>query len=163
MLLIRKAGLEDVENIIVLWKEFMKEECNEVAGNNSSFRPHLTLKKYAELNFKKFIQKSLKSNNSLIHIAEVDGKSAGYSFSYVKSNIPVFKLDKIGYISDLFIKPEYRRMGISSQFKNKAAEWFRKKGIKYMSIMVNVENSNAYKIYKKWGFMDYHLEMRMKI
>ncbi|RLI96109.1 MAG: hypothetical protein DRO99_05025 [Candidatus Aenigmatarchaeota archaeon] len=29
--------------------------------------------------------------------------------------------------------------------------------------MVNAENRHAYKIYKKWGFLDYHLEMRMKI
>ena len=74
-----------------------------------------------------------------------------------------YKIKKIGYISDLFIIRNYRAKGISSRFKDEAIKWFKKKNIKHISIAVHRENKLAYSIYRKWGFLDYHIELRKKI
>ena len=163
MATIRKAKLGDVPNLLYLWKEFMEYHDEMLIKQNPRLKPHLIKRKNAEIIFKKFIKKNIRSKNSLVSIAEVNGKPAGYSLIYIKTNIPVFELGKIGHISDLFVKKQYRGMKISSKFKNEGIIWFKKKRIKYISLQVYTDNKFAHSIYKKWGFFDYHIEMRRRI
>jgi len=80
-----------------------------------------------------------------------NGKLKGYMMIFIKKNIPLFKLIRFGYISDLYLKKEARGMGLSSQLKDIAIKWFRKKGIRYISIAVYPGNNVAHSIYKRWG------------
>ena len=47
--------------------------------------------------------------------------------------------------------------------KDATYKWFRKKGVKTLSIKVYDANKFAHDIYKKWGFKNYHIELRKKI
>ena len=163
MITIRTAKLKEAGLITDMWKEFMKYHDEILAKKNPKLKPYLIKKKNAPQNFKAFIQKNIRSRNAVVHIAEIDGKAAGYHLSYIKPIIPVFKLDKIGYMADLFVKKEFRGLGISSRFKEEAFKWFKKKGMKHASIAVYFDNTGPHSIYKKWGFMDYHVEMRKKL
>jgi len=162
-MIIRKANLKDVTKIVDLWKKFIKYPDEIIIKNNKKVRPYFVKKKNAVTLFRKYIQKNILSKDAIIHIAEVDGKPVGYSLSFIKNTIPIFKMKKIGYISDLFVKKEFRGMGISTKLKDEAIKWFKKKGMKHASIMVYTDNKFAHSIYKKWGFFDFHLEMRKKI
>ena len=162
-MIIKKATIKDVPSIIKLWKEFRKNHNKIVIKKNPKFKPYLIKRSNAAENFKKFVQKNIRSKNSVVYIAEVNGKLVGYSLIYIKDNIPIFKLEKIGYISDLFVKKEFRNQGISSKFKEEAITWFKKKGIKHISLAVYKNNKFAHSIYKKWGFFDYYIEMRRKV
>ena len=130
---------------------------------SEELKPLLIRKKDAARIFRKFVQKNIRSKIGIVHIAEINGKPVGYSLAFIKDNVRVYKTEKVGYISDLFIKKESRAKGISSKFKDEAIKWFRKKGINHISIAVHKENRLAYSIYRKWGFLDYHIEMRRKI
>jgi len=163
MITIRKATLKDASLIAELFDEFMKYHDEIVIPSDSRLIPHVAKKKNAKSLFKKFAIKNIKSNKSRLNIAEVDGKPAGYSLIYIKDNIPIFTLEKLGYFADLFVKKEFRGMGISSKFKDEAIKWFKKKGMKYASIAVYPQNEHAHSIYKNWGFFDFHVEMRKKI
>ena len=96
-------------------------------------------------------------------IAEIKNKPVGYSINYIKNNVRVYKLAKLGHMSDLYIKKGYRGKGIAKQFRDLAWSWFKKKGMKYIAIGAHAENKVAQKIYHKWGFFDYHIEMRRKL
>ena len=163
MVIIRNACLKDVENIIDLWKEFMKNHQITILKVNPKLKPHLIKKKTGSRIFSRHIKRYIKSKNGNVNVAEVKGKLVGYSLFYIKENIPVYKLKKVGYFSDLYIIKEFRGQKISSKFKNIALKWFKRKGIKYASIEVNTDNKLAYSIYKKWGFVDFHTELRKKI
>lgn len=163
MVTVRKARLKDVDTITQLWEEFMKQHDSIVLKENPKLKPYLLKKSKAAEAFKRFATNCVWSKNAVIYIAEVSGRPAGYSLSFIKKNIPVFSLEKIGYMSDIFVRPEYMGKGISSMLKKETIKWFKKKGLKHVSIMVNAENKHAYNIYRKWGFLNYHLEMRMKI
>jgi len=163
MLIIRKAKLKDVSVIVKLWKDFMKYHDDIIIKENPEIKPHLIKKKNAVNVFKKFIQKNIRSKNAVVFIAEVNGKHAGYSLNFIKDNNPIFKLEKIGHVSDLFVKKEFRGMKISSKFKNEAKKWFKKKGIKHMEIVVYKDNKYAHSIYERWGFFDHKIEMRKNI
>ena len=117
MISIRKASLKDVVTIVKLWKEFMKYHDEICIRENPKLKPYLIKKNNAANNFKKFVQKNIRSKNSLVSIAEVDGKPAGYSLIYIKNNIPVFELRKLGYISDLFVNKKFTGMELALNLK----------------------------------------------
>ena len=159
-MIIRKAKLVDVAEIVKMWKEFINYHDHLLTGDNKHF---FTRKKNAPDIFKKFIQKNIRSKNAMVYIAEINGKIAGYSLAIIRKNIPIHKIKKAGEIVDLFVKKEFRGLGISSKFKDEIIKWFKKKGIEEISLKVYPNNKPAYPIYKKWGFIDYQIEMRKKI
>ena len=159
---IREASIKDISLIVDLWKEFMTYH-DDIVRENPKLKEQLLMRKEAAENFWGFIEKNIKSDNSVVHIAEVDGEPAGYSLIYIKENIPVYKLESTGYLSDLFVRKKFRSLGISSALKDNAIKWFKNKGIKYLSIQVYSYNDKARSIYKKWGFYDFHVEMRREI
>ena len=161
--IIRKAKVEDIPDILILWKEFMHEHDNIILNKNPKLKPYLIRKNNATDIMRKFIQKNIKTKNSVVYIANVKSKPAGYCLALIKDNIAIFNLSKIGYISDLFVKKEYRRKNISSEFKNIVIRWLKDRKIKHISLVVKKDNKFAYSVYKKWGFFDYHIEMRKKL
>lgn len=157
---IRKAMLKEAPVIAgELWK-------NGIIKHHKRYRVYrkfIRHKKNARKMFEDFVRRNIRSPNGLVLVAEDKGKLVGYSLNYIKKDVPVFIPDKTGYLSDLFVKKEYRGKGISSGFKKRAIKWFRKKGIKIASIAAHTENKEARKIYSKWGFEEYHIELRKKI
>lgn len=160
---IRQAKLKDVGEVVSLWENFMDEHDKIILKKNPRLKAYLVRKKNAAGIFRKFIQKNIKSKNAVVYIAEVDGKSAGYCLVFIKDNIAVFNLKKIGYISDLFVKKDYRGRGISSKFMDAAIRFVKNKKIKHISLVVKKDNKSAYSVYKRWGFLDYHIEMRKRL
>ncbi|PIN86538.1 hypothetical protein COV19_04585 [Candidatus Woesearchaeota archaeon CG10_big_fil_rev_8_21_14_0_10_44_13] len=160
---IRKAVLKDVQAIIGLSDDFMNDHSEIVFRKNKKLKPHLAIRKNANALFSKYIRKNIKSKDGDVFVVEDKGKLVGYLFILIKKNNPIFKLRRLGYISDLYLKKPYRNRKISSRLKDIAISWFRKKGIRYASICVYPQNAHAHKIYGRWGFFDYHVEMRRKI
>ena len=163
MVKVRKARLSDVDEIVQLWKEFFDEHDNMVISGNTQLAPYMEKKSDADQKFRNFAKKTIRSRNGLILVADDDGKLVGYALSLIKKNIVVFELERYGYISDLFVKKEYRGREISSMFKDESMKWFKQKGLKHASIMVQFQNRRAHEIYRKWGFHDLHIELRRKI
>lgn len=160
---IREATVKDVPASVRLWEEFVKEHDETMTKNNPKIRPYIVKKKSASRIFEKFARRSIRSKKSVVHVAETNGTPAGYSLIYIKDAIPVFRLEKIGYICDLFVKKEFRNRKISSRLMDEAMRWFKKKGIKQISLAVYKDNEFAHSIYKKWGFIDNQVEMRRKM
>ncbi|MBN2422992.1 GNAT family N-acetyltransferase [Candidatus Woesearchaeota archaeon] len=160
---IREAELKDVPAIVEIWKEFLKDHDSIILENNEKLKPHIIRRNNAPELYKDFITKHINSEEGAIFLAEKENIILGYTLVYIKENIPVFEIEKTGYFSDLYVKKEYRRQGISTKLKEKALEWFKKKGMEYASIALYPDNPLAHSIYKKWGFFDYHVEMRKRI
>ena len=154
---------KDVYAIVNLWTEFMEDHDNIVLKINKKLMPYTLRKKSGTKNFSEFVNKCIKSKNMEIYIAKVDDVSVGYSLIYIKDEIPIFKVKKLGYISDLFVKKEFRKKKISSKLMAVSMAWFRKKGLKHTSIILYADNPYAHTVYKKWGFFDYKIEMRRNL
>jgi len=163
MIIIRKANNNDLNTLEKMWIRFMKVHDIAVIKKNPKLKAHTKLRRNAVLIFRKFIKTQIHSKNTLLTIAEIDGKVAGYSLTFIKKSIPVFGIEKIGYISDMYVAPEYQGLGISSKLKDEAFKWLKKKKMKYVSLVVYSDNEHAHRVYKKWGFFDQSIEMRKRI
>jgi GNAT superfamily N-acetyltransferase len=162
-IVIRKANVNDIDLLMEMWEEFTKVHDEIVTKNNNKIRPHIVLSQNAYNSYKKFIKKQIISKDAFVSIAEADGKPSGYVLSFIKENIPVYAVEKLGYIVDMYVKKEYCGLGISSRLKNEVIDWCRKKGVRYISLMVFCDNEHAHDVYEKWGFFNYSIEMRKEI
>lgn len=161
---IRKATLKDIPGLILLWRGQGKYHQKLVAKNKDE-REQLVLAKNAEKTYKNWIKKLIQSRNGFVLVAQGnDGKIIGCCVNKIETNkTPIFKIKKLGHISELYIIPRYRKKGIASLLKKNAFEWFKKKGLSYASLGVRPKNKQAWNIYKKWGFFEYRIEMRKKL
>lgn len=163
MIEIRKAKLRDVENISKMRKDFMKTQLNIMKRSSPEHINDFDEKTNSQKIFKNFLKRQIFSKNGLVLIAECDKKIAGFAFFIIQKNIPLFKLDKYCEILDMYVKEEFIGKGISTRIKESALKWCKTKGISKIALRVLPNNSHAKGIYKKWGFSDFLIEMRMNI
>jgi len=163
MIKIRKARLNDVETISTLWSEFVKNQDEIVEKYCPQHLGGFCLKKNSDEIFRDFVRKTIHSKNGLVLLSEVDEKPVGFSISIIKKNFPIFQLEKFGLILSIFVREEFRGLGISSKLKDETFKWLRRKGIEKVSLNVLPNNSQAIKVYEKWGFSTILSEMRMDL
>lgn len=162
MITIRKATLEDIPQIVQLWTNFMENHDEIVLKRNKRLESYVIRKKTAPNNYGSFLREQLQSTGTAF-IAEVDGAAVGFTLLVVKDEIPIYKIEKIGCISDLFVKEEFRGKGISSKIRDEALKWFKMQGISNISVLLYSDNPFVHSVYKKWGFFDYKIEMRREL
>lgn len=146
-----------------LWNEFVKDHMEVVTQASPASKVYLNRRPGAAKNFATRARKNIRARTGKVFIAEVDEKPAGYSLLFIRTVPPISRLHRLGYISDMYVRKKYRGLGISSKLNDEATKWFRQKGIKHVALVVMTGNSLAHSIYEKWGFFDYHVEMRKKI
>jgi len=154
---IRKARLKDVDGITELWKRMISYHRRYETSKFEKLKPG------ADRTLRKFVIGNIRGRNGLVLVAEDRGKLVGYCMSFIKKNVPIFRIERTGYISDLYIREKYRGSGIASQFKKHTFRWFKKKGITHASIEVYFENKASWNIYRKWGFGENHVRLISKI
>ena len=89
---------------------------------------------------------------SQVWIAEKDGKVVGFMLARLKM-LPAFRGGMmVGELSDMFIDPGARRLGIGEQLSEQAINWLKEKGAHSIEIQVLAGNEPSWKLYEKMGF-----------
>lgn len=155
----RKARSSDLKTIVSLWKQLSSHHAS-FAPRNQSLAPHLASRPGAAMSFATWARKHIGSRNGVVFLAEMDARPVGYCLLFIRHIPLISRVTKLGHIADLLVLKECRGQGISSKLKNEAMQWFRRKGIKYISLNVPEKNRVPQSIYKKWGFFPFMVEMR---
>ena len=163
MIVIRKARLKDIDTLITLENELYDNQVEYLRKLKSKNLDDFFLKNNSNTFLKKFILKTIRSKNGLVLIAEVDKKISGYLIIIIKKNIPIFQLEKLAEITDLYIKEEFRGKGISNKLRDEVLKWCKIKKISSITLDLLPKNIHAKSIYEKWGFNEFLIEMRMRI
>ena len=89
---------------------------------------------------------------SNVFIAEVDGQVAGFMLCRLK-RVPAYMGGVlVGELSDMWIIPEARRLGIGDKLSRLAMEWMRAQGAHSIEIQVLKDNDASWKLYERMGF-----------
>ena len=144
MIKIRKAREEDLLKIAGLWRAFMRYN----GDFNKSFE---TNKKASEIFSREMLEK-LKETESRLAVAASDGELIGFCYSYISQKPKYFKLNKFGFIGDLYVSPEDRRNGVGKALVKDAIEFFKKNKIRQIELLVAVKNEGTIKFWESLGF-----------
>lgn len=143
MPIIRRAGIEDIEDVIALRMAFLREEKPD-AGELEPAVLALT---------RKYVEEKLPAGEFLVWLAEEDGKIIGTSGLVFFHRPPTF-----GYLSDLhtyvlnmYTLPEWRRRGVATMLLRHIIEYVKTTPASRISLNAT---EMGRPIYERLGFKD---------
>jgi ribosomal protein S18 acetylase RimI-like enzyme len=144
MIIIREAREDELLKAGELWSEFM--EFN--ARFNDSFE---TSARAVEIFTKEMMQK-YPARDFRLAVADTGGELVGFCFSYISQKPKYFKLEKFGFVGDLYVKPKYRRQGIGHDLVKDALNFFARKKVSQIELLVSIKNRDAIEFWEAIGF-----------
>ena len=156
MVLIRNPKKQDIQFIVKLVKKM-------VDYHQAIDKYYKDYSGYDDIEISDHFEKLMKDRDTKIIIAEENKKVIGY-FMGVIEKAPQYVLPKeIGVIFDAFIEEEYRNQGVGKKIFKELLEWFEKKKVKHIELTVDARNKIGLRAWKKFGFFDFRLKMRLDL
>jgi len=95
---------------------------------------------------------------SNVFVAEIDGQVVGFMLCRVKRVPQYMGGVLVGELSDMWIAPSARRLGIGDKLSRLSIDWLRQQGTHSVEIQVLKDNEASWKLYDRMGFQ---LEFRV--
>ena len=145
---IRKATPEDLTILLDFEQQLIAVE-----------RPmDISLEQHKRINYYD-ISAYIDSETAQLYVATNENEIIASGYGLIKKNDPKFAYREHGYIGFIFVKDEFRGIGISKLIIKAIFDWFRTKNIKEVKLTVYEENPSAIKAYEKLGFKKNLIEM----
>ena len=141
---IREARRQDVSAVSALWKEMMDFHL----ARDARFK----FESGAVREFEQHFLSTLRSRDAQIFVAESHGQVVGYILGEMHSRKPLYPIGKYGFISDLSVRANHRRIGIGRALADRLMEWFRKKGATAIELFIAESNPVSDAFWKSIGF-----------
>ena len=144
---IREAAISDIEALVLCHARFMD---HHIAGDR-----RFSLKAGAEDKWSELISEAVKNPDDLVLVADDKGLIVGCAYVIIKSGALDFGPDKIGYLCDVYVYPEYRHQGIARSFLTAAQKWLIEKDIHIIEANWSVHSAKAQKTWLSLGFLPF--------
>jgi len=151
---IRKATIKDFESL----KEIKLLSKKDEMGYSDSLKP---LSKTIDI-YDEYFKAELEKKNSAVFIAE-DKRPIGIIIVTYFKPLRISKFTRKGYVSNLFVRKNYRNKGIGKKLLDISLKWLKETHVKYISLEIHLKNKKALKFYRDLGFKDYTLKLAKKI
>ena len=151
---IRKASIKDFEKLKAIKLESKKDE---MKYSDSLEDLSNTIGIYLE-----YFKAELEKKNSAVFIAE-DKKPIGIIIATYFEPLRISKFAIKGYVSNLYIRKNYRNKGIGKKLVAISLKWLKENKVKYVSLEIHLKNKKALKFYRDTGFKDYTLKLAKTI
>ena len=101
------------------------------------------------------------SDESLVVVAEHDGRAVGTGHASEKRSLGYLKHDRHAYLGLMYVEPEYRGQGIVQNIMTTLIEWARARGLTDYYLDVFTGNESAIQAYENFGFRKSLIEMKL--
>lgn len=148
---IRKATPNDLPAVVAL--------ARQMADYHHQLDPYYKTSA-AYKNLEGDFAEELEDKDSLILVAEIDGRVTGYFRGMIEPAPLYVAAKKVGVVNDLFVEPAGRKKGAGGKLFQAALDWFGDRGVKNIELNVDARNTLGIAFWKKHGFFDYKIRMR---
>lgn len=100
---------------------------------------------------KKFLKERIEKKDSVIFIAQ-DAGGNGMGFVQLYPLLSSVAMMRVWLLNDLYVKEEFRKHGVASALMEKAEEFGRSTGAKFVFLETARDNNKAQKLYEKLGW-----------
>ena len=152
---IRKAVPADAKAIADIWWSAMLQQHLRYDPEYYAPKPE----KQAKALKQKEAGKIIRGKDSFALVADDNGV-IGYSTAKMEFDRP-FVVDTIGFVQNVAVLRGHRGKGVGRKLLGETIRELRKRGAKTISIMADLRNKRAIKLYREAGFTDYYAEMRL--
>lgn len=149
------AGKRDINSLVQLW--------GELSDYHKNFIDYLSPRYNWSEEVRELFITDFNKKNTIILISRDYNTATGFIRGELKIPLKIFEENIIGYISDFYIRKEYRGTDLAENFMMKIIKWFRVKGASDIRLNVNSENMRAIKFYEKCGFEEVSKSLKLKL
>ena len=110
-----------------------------------------------------YLVSQLDDKDSVIFVAELDGKVVGYCYCVIEPLSWKELRDVAGFISDLALDPRARRLGAGTQLVDAAIGWFRERKLARAMLWTSTHNDPAQQLFRRAGFRPTMIEMTLDL
>lgn len=105
----------------------------------------------------------INDKKSIVVVAEEGNEIKGYCIAAIEDarDFMVPHIKKIGVIHGVFVDDTSRKLGIGRALVARAITWLEQKGACHIELTVDANNRESYAVWKKLGFADYKIKMRL--
>lgn len=153
---IRRATAADVPNVLPMVARICALHQHWDRAKYS-FLPH------PETRYSRWLSARAEDPESVFLVAETDGKLVAFLIGTVEDEIPIYTLDRYGFIHDLWVEEDFRHEGIGRQMTMMAVERFKQIGVKQVRLDTAAPNDAARKLFASCGFRPSVTEMLLEI
>ncbi len=152
---IRKAERDDFDELLKLKLEAKEQE--------KKFNPKLKTSNDVLRHYKRYLTRDLNSEWRKILIATKGNQIIGMILGKIFRSMYINGHERIGYMTNLYVKEEYRKNGVAMKLINSLFNWFKSKDCKELTLEVYEKNNKAKQLFTKLGFENYSVKMVRKI
>lgn len=154
-MIIRAANKDDADAIGLLWRELVDYHLQladnmPVPAKDGHFR-------YAQR-----IRYGISDPTIQTYVAEENGQLLGYVYGTVVDILPeTFIEEYAGLIADIYVKAEYRHLGVGKALMQAMKDWFKLRGVSHYEWYVAAANQNGIEFWQN-GMGGTPLMIRMR-
>lgn len=152
---VRPARKDEVGRILELWMEFMKDP-------ESLFLPVPTHNENTE-KMRGFVAALMSEDPKQVLVAKAGRRVVGYLIFERRRKTPLELPYQFAYISDLYVEPGHRRLGVGESLLRTCLDDLRSSGTRRVRLSVWSENWKAMSLYRKAGFKELMLTLEADI
>lgn len=154
-ILIRKADIGDLEDILGLNSDLFKKEYKE-------FDKSLNLKwTYGE--GKKYFEDRIVKKDGFVEVAEVKSKIIAYVCGGISERNSYRKRAKYAELESMLVEENLRGSGIGTKLTKDFINWCKENEVENIAVTASAQNNQGVDFYRKLGFKDYSLTLEMII
>jgi ribosomal protein S18 acetylase RimI-like enzyme len=132
---IKQIGKKEIESIITPFTNYMKFYDREIK----------------EGKFKDYFQSIIEDERVFIYTANLDNRVAGLMVIY--QTFSSFECGKILFLNDLWVEPEFRKLGVGHALMTEIKEIAKEKNCKRVDLQTDLINVKARALYEKNGMI----------
>lgn len=97
-------------------------------------------------------------------VAAHDGQVIGFALGVIVDMMPeMFEQEIGGFLADIYVEDDYRRLGVGRRLVHEMGQWFRSRGIQHMEWYVAARNRDGRTFWESLGGRDIMVRMRMEL
>ena len=140
---VRAATERDLPVIQALWRDFEQEVPPP---------EHVEVDHAREL---REIEQIVREEVAFVALDE-SGEAVGYALARRKQ-------PRLGFLTDLYVRPDSRRQGAARALVREVAAALAEQGVEFVSLEVGASNAPARAVYARWGFREHMLELAVTV
>jgi len=153
---IRAATGEDVPQVIPMVRK--------IAGMHQELDPaKYTFRSDPGEMYRSWLVGQSKSKRAVFLVADAGEKLAGFLVATIVDEIPIYQVEKVGFIHDVWVEEDYRHEGIARQMVTLCVERFREMGVPQVRCDTSWGNLTARELFARCGFRPSTVEMLIEL
>ncbi len=155
-MIIRRARMSDAKRVARIYMQFWKAHSNKSPLHQPTFKINYE-------NCLKDAKDVIKDKDYKLYIAVEGSEVVGFILMTIKKSGKCLKVRKYGHIEEAAVDKNHRRKGVARAMMNFVLDYFKKRGLKYAHIGVEVDLPIARKAWESMGFKQETIELVKKL